>query len=127
MIPAISALPDNASYALNIMHVYEIMGKFEKALNEAKKFFKNNKNLKVPGLQLSDLLLILQQDHNKDENLFNDKLIEDDNRCMIYTYPINGNNGDNLDNILKNIEKQDFSPSDLDILAIGFTIVKLLY
>ena len=67
---AIEATPSSASYALNLMHVYEIGGNFRKALSTAERFLKWNMYNGTKGIRSildEDILLALSKLPHKTE------------------------------------------------------------
>ena len=138
------AMPTSASYALNLMHVYETLADYESALRVALNFLKYNSdkkdNKEIEGLSITDLYLTLQKaisssvkwgsnksDVSLDDEINNEYSVafySDNDRDRIHV-KLNNNDTEEDDNV--SWIRSTYAETDFDMIAIGFTIIKILY
>jgi hypothetical protein len=138
--------PSSASYAINLIHAYEAIYDFRSAMKALVNFCKDNELLRVgsKGFSCLDLFNALPNDiknsNPKDYGPTEPELavswVDDDDRGYSRVHSISKTEsgyeiGPELDGLfdprILNDHKEEYNDADLDLLAIGFTAVKLMY
>ena len=139
--------PNSASYAINLIHAHEAIYDFRSAMKALVNFCKNNELLRVgsKGFSCLDLFNALPNDIKnskpKDYVPTEPKLamtwVEDDDRGYSRVHSILKTDtggysiGPEVDGLydprILNNHKEDYNDADLDLLAIGFTVIKLMF
>ena len=140
---ALSFRPDNAGYALNLMHAIELQYDFDAAIASVRGFLGNNQHLRAgkAGLTCGDLLSALDGTSRRIEDGavvgYAVQWVDDKDRGYATTHAIvrQQGEGEGQEYTLCNDDtsawlsasKEPLSDDALDVLAIGFTLIKLLY
>jgi tetratricopeptide (TPR) repeat protein len=140
---AIELNPDSASYVLNLIHTLEIQLKYRRAITEAVNYFKNHSQLHVGGVYCSQILEIIEslvytpsyesKDYVQYRSGIHAKQYADEeyNLQWIETHGISHAqlSGSEQDTIqLPDLSTETpYSIEELDLLAIYFSLVKILF
>jgi tetratricopeptide (TPR) repeat protein len=125
---ALDLVPDSASYALNLMHILEAMDLPEEVMKEGIAFLKANKVRKIGPVNcctcgdLHDALVDYASRTENDAYLQMDVDIDSDRNIV----RVKRVGGDGAVDIMPE-PTHTLEESTLDLLAIGFTAVKVLY
>lgn len=136
---ALKFRPQSASYALNLMHAIEIQGEYESALASIKEFLKMNPSMRAgkKGVSCKELL-----------DACDERVVEVSEQGRAVLWVDDGNGGYCTIHKISpspagtsmltpddastpwhssNAEKEAYDDDALDLIAIGFTMIKLLY
>ena len=134
--PSISS--DNANFALNLVHVLEAANTPWDALSAAKDFFKVNPNMKIGknGCLCKELLeALIKSEVRSKKSAFEPpshfaRYIDDGERGLVVVeaVPCEGSaSATSTATTATERGTEQLSDNSLDLLALGFTIIKLLY
>jgi len=139
---ALKYRPDCASYALNLVHTIELQHDMDAALEAAKAFLSENRILRAgkSGFTCGELLAALDGSSAPrvlDASVIGEAVlwVEDGQRGYSTTHNIVGSDAGDLARLEPNdqsrtwltAEKEALDDNALDLLAIGFTLVKINY
>lgn len=136
--------PENASYVLNLAHAYEILFDYKSAIQVINNFLQRNGNIRVGTCgficqKLHELLPTDIRENSLERNYITPPYSgsnlclkweesEDTSKGRTRIFQITDNMvGEEVYETLPSGEPEKFSDVDLDILAIAFTTVKILY
>ena len=118
-------VPTSASYALNLMHVYEIMCDYAKALSVSVRFFNANKSTAREGIGTINNEYILEAMHDEEEKEWLVKWHSGVNAYATVEEITSRAVSKTMQNPVFRMKKLE--RDELDHLAIYFTIVKILF
>jgi tetratricopeptide (TPR) repeat protein len=133
---ALKMKPSSASFILNLVHILELQLKYNEAMEETKKFLQYNPSLSIgkyiTAKEVYDLISEAKSLHIKDNKEFRygNNAIEFSNNWELQWISNEGSKlvpkGSIAEKWSKK-EKEKYSQEELDLLALFFTVVKILY